>query len=323
MLECDILASMASTTQVQKSSHFRLEFDHSEQLTRTASALLIDPVKSVLYYLVPWVGAYISNDLQLRTKDKVQISLLPEKAKEEIIQKIDKLRIAAGLDRSVDVYTSLKHSCSGYGGGYSLTAPIVSIPLPYLTAYNRSIFCNFPFAAPNPSDAHWIFNSDEVSFFIAREIAQIRSNDILLRIAVKTLFITSLFFIWVLPISWIYGSLLFTACVGMYAYSERSVQAVMDVSAVETLAVYFNGNHSRALNAALSALEKLRLQNVERRPQNRFCRYYITNMGNNLLDLDHPFLTTRIQQLKSAIGNRNLPLSLIDSGKQGRSYYLM
>lgn len=105
-----------TSTNSRQTPHYRIESDHSEQLINVISAFTVDPMKNLLYYFIPWMGAYVSNQLKIRLNDKVQLSLLPEVAKKEIIQKIDALRSAAGISRKVDIYTSLNSQCSSFGG---------------------------------------------------------------------------------------------------------------------------------------------------------------------------------------------------------------
>ena len=83
--------------------------------------------------------------------------------------------------------------------------------------------------------------------------------------------------------------------VGFYIVSERMFQARADLVGCEILAKKI----PNAREAALSALEKMRQQNLYRRENNRLARLYITESGNNVLDFIHPHLTTRIGRLNN------------------------
>lgn len=278
-------------------SPYRFEFDHSEAVMRAIYALTIDPLINIFCYIVPWIGAYSAYQMQIRPNDKLQMSLFSESSKTAIAEKIDALRIKAGIGRKVDFYTSLNFSCSSYGGTYSITNPVVSIPAPFLITPGTSIF-----SESNPTvqedDQKWIFTTDEVSFFVAREMANIQSNDNFLRLLTRVLFVGILFFIATIPTTVFLGAAMGGLSALLYVHSEKKFEAKLDLLAVKILTAYYNDS-DRAHNAALSALEKLRQQNIGRRETNSFCRYYITEEGNNLIDLIHPFLTARIKQVSS------------------------
>ena len=92
---------------------------------------------------------------------------------------------------------------------------------------------------------------------------------------------------------------------GIHREALRTIQS-------ETKQLVHNKAVERAARAAHSALNKLAQQNIIRQKKfrdddntpnpfyNPFCRAYITKKGNNILDVNHPLLTSRISQLENA-----------------------
>ncbi|HEX2582847.1 MAG TPA: hypothetical protein VHL30_01890, partial [Chlamydiales bacterium] len=197
-------------------------------------------------------------------------------------------------------YTSLNYKCSSYGGACSFSSPTLSVPLSFLTKNGDSIFDEVEIQEPfdQPPD-HWNFTADEAIFFMAREMAYIRSNDALLRIASKVLFVAAVFLFHTMTISGLFSASLILIAGALYLISERFVHAKLDLQAVTILTKYFENDENRAVQAATTALQKLIDQNIERKARKNWWNgFYLTSAGNNLLDLDHPFLTNRLQRVR-------------------------
>ena len=60
------------------SSNYQVDLEHLENLTRCVSSLTIDPLKSFVYYLFPFLESYTSNYVEMRLNNSAQ-----EKANDE------------------------------------------------------------------------------------------------------------------------------------------------------------------------------------------------------------------------------------------------
>ena len=291
---------MNSVAQRQEPINYYLEGDHTEELARICSSItMFDPVKTAISYLLPWVGAWLSNQVELRKGDRLQEMLLTSRAKTIAFDLVRRLKETAEIEGDVALYTSLNYRCSSYGGTFSLGAPIISVPLYFLTKHQVSIFEGAVEENPEEPPEAWNFNSDEVTFLIAWEMAHIKSNDALLRIASKTLLVASLFFFFTMPAPVLVSSSLIVAIGVLYLILERQIHAKLDIEAVNILIKYFGGDTQKAVGAAASALEKLINQNITRKEWKSWWNgFYLTKSGNNLLDLDHPFLTNRLKRVR-------------------------
>ena len=281
-------------------TNYYYEYDHGESFTRVTSAItLFDPIRMTVGYMIPWLAAWASGQTELRRDDPAQERLLNSEAKDALFQMIDELKAAADIDREISLYTSLNYNCSSYGGGYSLSCPVISIPLFFLTKKGESLFEN---EVENPTDQppdYWSFSEDEITFFIAREMAHIKSNDSILHLASKIFFLSAIFFFFTLTAPlFVSGSIILGTGI-LYLLTERFLNAKLDVEAVRILTKYFDGDQERALRSAKGVMQKLINQNIERKERESCCTaFYLTKAGNNLLDLDYPLLTTRLEKLQ-------------------------
>lgn len=281
--------------------NYNFELDHCELLGKVTQTIsMMDPVRNSLGCLIPWMGTWLSNHVELRAEDRLQTPLMSPAAKRAALQKVNDLKNAAGIEMPISLYTSLEYYCSSFGGTLSLASPIVSVPRPLLTEPSDSIYPQQDH--PDPLDdppEHWTFTRAEVTFFIAREIAAIKANDALLRLATKVLFVSLVFFSSGLDASLlIRGSLIVSAAV-LHLLSEQRIHGKLDLEAIDILTNYF-GDHDLAVAAASTTLQKLALQNKERyERKSGWLTFYLTSSGNNLLDLDHPFLSTRLDAIIS------------------------
>ncbi|MGB7977924.1 MAG: hypothetical protein WCF19_02045 [Chlamydiales bacterium] len=268
-----------------------------EQLTSSISAFTIDPYKKALYYFFPPVEAFFNGYFPLQADPSLQPMMPPADAK-KMLQEISDLTDCAGIRRTVIAYsaTALNDGFSNNGGSFSVGDPVLFIPLQHLFRPGKG---DSPFGQEKPEeklrDKLWVFSDDETRFLIARELGQISENSILVRVAIKIAVLATLFAIYASPYGWMLGLALCMGTVGFYIVSERMFQARADLVGCEILAKKI----PNAREAALSALEKMRQQNLYRRENNRLARLYITESGNNVLDFIHPHLTTRIGRLNN------------------------
>lgn len=274
----------------------QLDLDHTEQVIRTISAITIDPFKNILFYVFPWIGAMSGNYIEMRGNDPAQEAMMPAAPKASILREICLLKNAAGIRGKVIPYTGLNHSFSNCGGGFSLTNPALFIPHQHLFRAGRN-----PFTQDNDLPlGDWNYTDDETRFLIARELGHIKYNDQLLRIAMKITLLAAIFTIYATPIGMFGGCAGLAAAVALHLISEKCFAAKMDLVAVEILSHHIN-DRPRAIQTALSALNKMIRQNIARRENSRICHLYISKLGNNLLDFQNPFLTSRIQRLQNLI----------------------
>jgi hypothetical protein len=299
----------------------RLEFDHLGAITDAVTAITIDPVRSIFFYTIPFLGAWVAWHSALRIGDPLQNLLISEEAKIAAIDQVNQLKTLAGIDRDIAVYTSDNYTCASFGGSCSFMAPAISIPRGFLTTPGDPLFPTRPDIVQPPIAEHWRYNQDQSLFFIAREVINIKSNNTLIRIAVKIIFVAALFFIYALSIPLLGTIGLIAAAIALHMILERCLKNHLDIDATLLLKKYFYQQalagreendldpaerepllaqaEERAIAAGRQAIEKLIAQNLERRESNTLCRLYVTPQGNNLLDVHSPFLTNRLYHFNS------------------------
>lgn len=277
----------------------QLDLDHSEQVLRTVSAITIDPFKNSLFYFFPFLQAFSNSYVEIRKNDPAQEAMMPALTKGMILREIRDLTEAAEIKRILIPYASLNHSFLSCGGSFSWTRPAIFMPHQHLFRIGKS-----PFTQETPQDQlaadPWKYTDDETRYLIARELGHIKQNDQLLRIGLKIALIAIVFFFYASPISFISGCFLLALSIGTHLISEKSCEAKMDVIGVDILTRRLN-NRRRAIDTALSTLDKMRRQNLFRRQHSKLCTLYITKSGNNVLDFNHPFLTSRIERLQKML----------------------
>jgi hypothetical protein len=282
------------TTAISSQPIFPLPSDHLEQVSRAVSVLTVDPFKSTLFYLFPLLGAYFKGSQELRV-DPSQEAMMPQESTTQILREIEQLTRSAGIERQIVPYIGLHHEFACCGGDYSFTKPVLFLPDQHL--FRRA--GRSPFSQELPPEnlrAHpWLFSDDETRFLLARELGQIKENTILIRIAIKVSLIGALF---AFASAWAFGLLLLAGSTGLYIASERLFQARADAIGVEILGRRIN-DPRRARQIAIETLEKQRQQNLHRRNNTRLGRFYITSTGANILDLTRPFLSKRIDRLRT------------------------
>lgn len=287
---------MAAITE-GTSRPFRVDHRDWDQFVETVQSVTVDPVRNLAAYVIPFLGTFGTNLLEVRSDDATQNGMMPLASRTHVLQELKHLQQAAGIEREIGVYSSLGHTFSSFGGAWSLSKPILGIPHHHLFRSERNCF-----GKETPDDQlaqdSWRLSDDQVRFSVARELANLQMNSSLYRLAIKVLFISALFFAYSLPFGLLIGGAAILGIVGLYIHSERALQGEMDCKAVEILTRAFN-DPARAKEAALSTLRKELLQNKERREGNSLCRGYITEDGDNLFDLPRPPLTSRIDAIEA------------------------
>lgn len=263
--------------------------DHLEQISRSASIFTVDPFRTTVYYFFPFLSAFFSAQQPL-VVDPTQEAMLPNEPTRKILKEITDLTHCAGIQRAVTPYIGLHHQFQSFGGKFSLSNPVLFIPDQYLFRRKHNCFGEGDGQLKNHS---WIFSDDEVRFFICRELGQMKENNALLRVAIKVSILASLFILYTSCLNPLVGFALFIGALGLYFISEKIFQARADRIGVEILGKKI----SNPKEVAIQALEKMRKQNLMRRENSSFAKWYITKSGNNVLDLVHPYLTTRIKAL--------------------------
>lgn len=305
-----------AVSAASSSSNYQFDLDHIENLTRGISALTIDPLKNIVYYVFPFLGAYTSSYIEMRENDPAQDAMMPQASKKLMLQEVKKLTDLAGIRRNVIPYCALNHHFSSCGGSFSITKPALFMPYQHLFRPSKS-----PFGQERPEDGlekeTWYYSDDQVRFLIAREIGPIKENNALIRIAIKVALIAAAFLIYSSPFGWIAGIALLAGAVGFYILSERLFEGKMDIAGANLLGKRI-ANPQKAVEVAIQTLEKMRQQNLIRREKSKISRLYITKSGNNVLDFNHPFLTTRIDRLKEHLkAHLNAQADLRDEPKAG------
>lgn len=308
--------------------HWIFDRELSEQLLRTVSILTIHPIKSVAGYFFPFIDAMISGYYKIRPFDPAQRAMIPPRTQERLLRDVQVLKNHAGIRRDVDVYTGIGHKFYSCGGELSMPwcNPLVVVPIHRAIRPEGPNYGDEPaadglqngdglqplrlpvpvleappapgdlLAAPPIEENNFALTDDETRFFIARELAHIKRNDTLLRVAVKIAITVAVYFMYSSPFGFIAGILMGLVAVGLYLASERFYQKKVDVEGAKILGAYLNDDQ-RAAQIAIRALEKIRDHNLARRNYSHYAKFFTTPDGNLWIDLD-PFITTRIALLQ-------------------------
>lgn len=267
---------------------------HIEQFSRGVSALTVDPYKNTIYYFFPFIAAIFSNYQELRLDPSLE-AVMPREATNPILREIQNLTELAEIQRAVTPYIALNHQFSSCGGTYSLTSPALFIPAQHL--FRRAPLSSFAREQPleNLEQNLWVFSDNETRFMITRELGQIKESNTLLKVAIKVTILATIFTLVATHLSLGYSLTLFASAGLMYITSERFLSQRADLLGAEILGKRIQN----PVQVAINALDKVRRQNLYRREHSNLAAWYITKDGNNLLDFLHPFLTTRIQGLRT------------------------
>jgi hypothetical protein len=143
------------------------------------------------------------------------------------------------------------------------------------------------------------FSDDETRFLIAREVAYIKEDHTLLRTVTKIALLIST--LWIFTPQGLVATALINWC---YFSSERSFQTKMDVRGVELLQKTYSKTEEESFKIAINTLEKLRLRNIEQRTRNPKMELFISEEGDNSLDINLPPLTKRLANLTRLISSK-------------------
>lgn len=271
---------------------------HIEQFSRGIAALTVDPYKSTLYYFLPFVAAIFSNYQELRSDPSLE-AIMPSRMTDPILREIEDLTQAAEIPRTVTPYVALNHQFSSCGGALSITNPALFIPEQHL--FRRNPLSSFTQEQPHENLAEnlWVFSDYETRFLISRELGQIKESNTLLKVAIKVTILAAIFLFVATPLGFAYSAALFGGAGLMYISSEQFLRQRADLHGTEILSKRIQN----AVQVAINTLDKIRRQNLYKREHSNIAKWYITEDGNNLLDFLHPFLTTRIESLRSCARN--------------------
>lgn len=269
--------------------------DHMEHLSRAASVLTVDPLRSILFYAFPRLGAYFNGYQELRGECCPGTDAEAVAATRRILAEVEQLRRCAGI-REITPYVALNYEFACAGGAYSLTKPALLMPEQHLFRRTGRAFAG----NGRWQESTWVFSDDQIRFCIARELGQIKENSILLRIAIKVCLIAAVFAIYATPLGWGAGLPLLAGAIGLYIASERLFQGRADQIGAEILGKRIGAPRS-AVAIAIETLEKQQAQNLYRRGITPLGKWYITRSGNNTFDLLHPYLSTRIERLQTML----------------------
>lgn len=269
--------------------------DHFEQLSKAFRAVTLDPVKNAVQYFFPFLESFFNGHYPMRV-DLSQEAAMPTETTRRILEEIQDLTRHAQISREVLPYTALSHSFSSCGGVYSCTAPVLFIPEQHL--FRRQGISPFPQERVDEHlrDNLWLFSDDEVRFFISCELAQIQESSMLIKLAIKVAVLTAFLTIIATPLSAFGITALCVSASGLYLFSERLFHFQSDQGAVQILE---RRGIANPRDIAIQALEKLRQQNLYRRENSAFGKLFILPSGDHLLDVMHPFLTNRIENLRA------------------------
>ncbi len=265
----------------------QVDLSHSEQLT-TSFFEAVMPMKQLAFYFFPSLGDLYSYHMEIRNNDPSQQSMIPYSSAIAAIQDVKKLAKAANLSREVTLYASLSHYFSSFGGPLSFTHPTISIPYSELIS---------PWT--EESNTLWKRSEPEVRFLIARELARIKTPTFLIHSAIKVSLLALLYFHPIFQLSYFARNALhMTTLIVAHCFLERRLQRQMDIQAIEILSQDLK-DAQLATKTAITALNRMKEQNLCRLKFNKLCHLYITEKGDNILDLTHDPLSQRIIKIAS------------------------
>ncbi len=294
---------MAHATTITASA---LAFDQ----TMNGAYSLLDPITNIFYYLVPKLGTLFSG-VKIRGKDDLGEHLrgkLSERT--QLRDEISTIAKALGIEKVIPYFGN---SFAGYGGKYSLTAPVVQIPSWHLIRNDGyGVLGDKDAKQPDTSD-HWRYTDQETRFLISRSLVQIRMNDNLYKTIARVAMVAAIILFKVSPLTWpISLAILLVAVIGYFAV-DRHVQKQLDSEAVKGLIKVSKDRltpkelqdpeklqklKNEAVDAAISAIRKQKAQNLELKSKRRLANFLIDKEGNERFNLTAPSLSKRIQKLE-------------------------
>ncbi len=147
-------------------------------------------------------------------------------------------------------------------------------------------------------ESHWRFTDQETRFLMLRSLVQIRMNDSMFKIIARVAMVAAIVLLKLSPLSWpISLTILFVAII-IYFAVDRYTQGKLDSEAVKSL-MKISDSQIDAVDAALSAVKKLRDQNLELKGARRLAGILIDAEGNERFNLGAPSLTKRIRELEA------------------------
>lgn len=269
---------------------FVIDDHHWELLIQSIQAVTIDPLRNIFTYAFPFLG--VAGSLQItKEADPTRRAILPPLDKRvQVLDVIDQLKTAAEIPGEIDIYTALKYTYTSYGG--CLFTPAISIPYHHLFHSDGSSLGSNTAAVSAEQ-----YTDEEARFLIARQLTYLKEHIPLIRLALKVVFISALFYFYSLTAVIAKRSLILaTGC--LYVLTEHYFQRRLDAGGVRILSRLPDRSLSQAIEAAKTALRKESQQNRDRLAVNSFYRLYITPSGTNLLDLfSRPTSESRVNSL--------------------------
>ncbi len=261
----------------------KIDLCHSELLCNTLLEAMM-PIKQVAFYFFPFIGNLYSYHMEIREKDPAQQSMIPHSKALSAIKEINQLAKAAHLSQRVVLFASLSHYFSSFGGPFSILNPTITIPYADLISEKTT-------------NSLWNKSEPEIRFFIARELARIKSPTFLLHTAMKVSLLGLMHYYPILPLSFLAQKVMIgISLIAFHCFLEKKLQRQMDIQAVVILSEYLQ-DVQQAKKIALSALNKIKEQNICRLNFNKLCHLYISSEGENLFDVTHDSLFKRIERL--------------------------
>lgn len=279
-----------------------------EKIGKAVSAITLDPFKNSFYYAFPWFKLVQSGGwIPLYPKnsphgqEQIEEKVITEDQRTQLFALIEQFKQLAKIQRTILPHLSNGESFSSVGGTYSISSPGLIIPDTKITKEQIS---------------------GDTQFRIAREIGHIKKNDALIRLVMKIIIITAILIAFAAAthgigilaglamfttattstLSWTGYGLFFAITIPLHIYLEKYYQGQMDKEGLKLLAqkIKCDNEHlseekakAQAKQIALKALYDEKEWNKSHR-----C-FYITNEGDNRLDLSYPPLTERIKALES------------------------
>jgi hypothetical protein len=264
--------------------------DIFEQGMRTAYMISLGIFKNSLCYLFPFVGGIFFNYRKMEPDNFYTESYLDKKSVKQLTDELEFLEENIELKKkTITLCTGTLLSPHSYGGAHSITKPLIALPESFINR-NNSLPAFGQFQEKLSDILH--FSDDETRFLIAREVAYIKEDHTLFRTLTKIALLISTF--WIFTPKGLIATALINWC---YFSNEHSFQTKMDIRGVELLQKTYNKTKEQSFWIAINTLEKLRLRNIEQRRHNPKMELFISEEGDNSLDINLPPLTHRLNNL--------------------------
>ncbi|OGN64680.1 MAG: hypothetical protein A3E80_00295 [Chlamydiae bacterium RIFCSPHIGHO2_12_FULL_49_9] len=275
------------------------------KMTGAISALVMKPIEEIGCYLFPQVGSLLFKYVPMkREEDSASEAQMPHQTKIRVLDELDDLIKAADLEhKHIVPYVSSNEGFS-YLGGFCSSS--IVFPKDQLFRIGKNSFGEET-EKDRLANETFRFTDGEVRFMTARLLSHIKHNDDLIRVALKVLAIAAILFTLLTPVGLFMGLSIFGALVALHIITQRHLEKKADDLAVKILSKLKGQDERQAAEIAISAIEKIRKQNIEKRKSETFGKILYTKKGDERFNWTSVPLARRIALLQKKFLSSQAP----------------